>query len=54
VRGQDDIQPPAPSTGRAHTDVVSRSAAAAAAEASQRRLVQLSLLLCPAPEDQAA
>jgi hypothetical protein len=60
VRSQDDTRPatkrPAPSSGGgpARTEVVSRSAADAAADASQRRLVQLSLLLCPGLEDEPA
>jgi hypothetical protein len=40
---------PAPSTGPSATG---RNTADAAADASQRRLVQLSLLLCPGVEDE--
>jgi hypothetical protein len=55
VRSQDDIRPagnpaaPSNGGGPARIDAVNRSpaAAAAAAERSQRRLVQLSLLLRP-------
>jgi hypothetical protein len=50
VRSREDIapSPPTPAAGE-----ISRSAADAAADASQRRLVQLSLLLCPELEEQA-
>lgn len=53
MQSQEDIRsvakPEAASSGDgpARIDAVSRTATAAAAERSQRRLVQLSLLLCP-------
>jgi hypothetical protein len=47
--------PRAPSTARPREGQTpaSRTAATLAADASQRRLVELSLLLCPASEDES-